>query len=58
MSTHSSTYKGKKVFLKLKDGEKFVDTFEDSKGRYVHFKERGKIPKSEIQTFSIRKLGL
>ena len=55
MSTHSSTYKGKRVRIKLKDGEVFVDKFVDSKGRYIFFEERGKVAKKDISNFSINK---
>ena len=55
MSTHSSTYKGKRVRIKLKDGEVFIDKFLDSKGRYIFFEERGKVAKKDISNFSINK---
>ena len=53
MSTHSSTYKGKRVYIVLKNGTSFVDKFMDSKSDYVHTKEKGKIRKSEIRTMTI-----
>ncbi len=55
MSTHSSTYKGKRVRIKLKNGDVFVDKFVDSKGRYIFFEEHGKIAKKDIANFSINK---
>ncbi len=55
MSTHSSTYKGKRVRIKLKDGNVFVDKFLDSKGRYVIFEERGRVAKKDIKNFTIYK---
>lgn len=55
MSTHSSTYKGKRVRIKLKNGDVFVDKFVDSKGRYIFFEERGKVAKKDIANFSINK---
>ena len=56
MATHTSTYKGKRVRIKLKDGEVFVDKFTDKKGRFVYFEKRGKIPVKDIKSFSINKL--
>ena len=55
MSTHSGTYKGKRVRIKLKDGTVFIDKFVDSKGRYIFFEERGKVAKKDISNFSINK---
>lgn len=56
MSTHSSTYKGKTVRVKLKDGSVFEDKYQDTKARFIFFESYGKIPKKDIQSFSIRKL--
>lgn len=55
MSTHSSTYKGKRVRIKMKDGSVFVDKYKDTKGRFIFFEEMGKIAKKDIQNFSINK---
>lgn len=55
MSTHSSTYKGKRVRITLRDGTVFVDKFVDSKGRYIHFEQRGKVEKRTIRNFTINK---
>ncbi len=56
MSTHSSTYKGKTVRVKLRDGTVFHDKYVDTKARHVFFEEHGKVSKKDIQSFSIRKL--
>jgi hypothetical protein len=55
MTTHSSTYKGKRVRIKLKDGTVFVDKFLDSKSSYIFFEEKGRIAKKDIVNFSINK---
>ena len=55
MSTHSSTYKGKRVRIKLKNGEVFVDKFLDNKSGVIHFEERGKVLKKDIKNFTIYK---
>jgi hypothetical protein len=52
---HTSTYKGKRVRIKLKDGTVFVDKFMDEKGKHIIFQERGRIPKVDIVNFSINK---
>ena len=56
MSTHSSTYKGKTVRVKLRDGTVFEDKYMDTKARHIFFEERGKVSKKDVQSFSIRKL--
>lgn len=55
MSTHSSTYKGKRVRIKLKNGDTFVDKFVDNKSGVIHFEERGKVLKKNIKNFTIYK---
>ncbi len=55
MSTHSGTTKGKRVRIKLKSGEVFVDKFVDSKSGYCFFEERGRVAKKDISNFSIHK---
>ena len=55
MSTHSSTYKGKRVRIKLKNGDSFVDKFVDTKSGVVYFEERGKVLKKDIKNFKIYK---
>lgn len=53
MTLHSSTYKGKRVFIVMKDGESFVDKFLDSKSGYIFTEERGKLNKTKIRTMTI-----
>lgn len=55
MSTHSGTYKGKRVRIKLKNGDVFVDKFLDSKSGYCIFEEHGRVAKKDISNFSIHK---
>ncbi len=49
---HYSTERNKKVYIKLRNGEDFTDRFLDKKGRYIHLKERGKVPIKEIAVFT------
>lgn len=52
---HTAVKKGKRVMVKLKSGERFVDKFLDRKGHYVIF-ENHKVVKGNIKSFSIYKL--
>jgi hypothetical protein len=53
---HTCTFKGKTVFVKLKNGDQFEDKFKDKKQKFVFFERVGKVPIIEIRSFSIRKL--
>lgn len=53
---HTSTYQGKTVFIRLKNGNKFEDKFMGKKSRFVILEKNGKVPIVEIKSFSIRKL--
>lgn len=53
---HTSTYKGKTVFIRLKDGTSFEDKFKDKKQKFVFLEKAGKVPIVDIKSFSIRKL--
>ncbi|MBT6121248.1 hypothetical protein HOH45_07280 [bacterium] len=53
MTIHTSTYKGKRVYVLLKDGTRIVDKFKDKKSGYVVLEEHGKIQKSKIKTMTI-----
>ena len=52
---HNSTYKGKRVYVQLKDGTEFVDKFLDKKGHYCFFEARGKVRRRDIKVFTIYK---
>jgi hypothetical protein len=52
---HTSTYKGKRVHLKLKDGSVVVDKFLDEKSKHIILEDNGRILKSDINSFSINK---
>ena len=52
---HTSTYKGKRVFVILRDGQRFVDKFLDKKAGYIVFAGRGRVPVREIRVFTINK---
>jgi hypothetical protein len=53
MTIHTSTFKGKRVYIALKNGDKFVDKFMDKKSGYVVTKDHGKIKKGDIKTMTI-----
>jgi len=55
MSTHSSTKKGKRVRIKMRDGTTFVDKFLDTGSGWIEFEERGKVLKKDIKNFTIYK---
>lgn len=55
MSTHSSTNKGKRVRIKLKNGDVFVDKFVDTGSGWIEFEERGKVQKKDVKNFAIYK---
>jgi hypothetical protein len=50
---HHSTYKGKRVYVQLKDGTACVDTFLDKKGHYGCFEQHGKVRRRDIKVFTI-----
>lgn len=49
---HTSTYKGKRVYIRLKSGERFVGKFMDKNGHFLWIDER-KIPIAEVKAFAI-----
>lgn len=53
MTAHTSTYKGKRVYVVLKSGQTFVDKFKDKKSHIVEFEEHGKVKKAEIKVMTI-----
>lgn len=53
---HTCTFKGKTVFVKLKNGDQFEDKFKDKKAKFVITERVGKTPIINIKSFSIRKL--
>ena len=52
---HTSCYRGKKVFIRLRNGESFEDRFLERTCKHVILYGRGKIRKSDIDSFSILK---
>ena len=53
MTLHSSTYKNKKVYVVLKNGDCFVDKFIDNKSGYIFLEKTGKHKKTTIRTMTI-----
>lgn len=50
---HTSTYSGKRVYVRLRNGRRFIDKFIDKKGHFVVFQTAGKIPAGDIAAFAI-----
>lgn len=50
---HTSCRRGKRVYVVLKDGTKFVDKFLDHHGPHVEFAER-RVRAGDIRVFSMR----
>ncbi len=55
MTLHTSTYKGKRILIILKDGTKLIGKFKDKKSGYVITEEHGKISTSTIKAMTICK---
>ena len=55
-SPHTSFKKGTHVFVKLKDGSKFEDQFEDKKTKFVVLRKSGKIPIKDIKAMTFKNL--
>ena len=53
MGGHTTAHLGKRVFIILKTGERFVDKLVEMKSKYYEFEERGRIYHYEIRSFSI-----
>lgn len=50
---HTATRQGKRVFVQLKNGERFVDRFVTRTGnKVVIFEQRGRVPVGDIKSFS------
>lgn len=52
---HTGTYRGKKVYVRLKSGESFIDAFHDRTQKWVYFRNKGKVRRSEIKAFAIKR---
>ena len=54
MTLHSSTHKGKRVLIILKDGTKHVGKFKDSKSGLIYTEDR-KFRKKDVRSMTICK---
>lgn len=52
LTPHTSTRKGKRVRVVLKDGMVFVDKFVEATNKYSFFEVHGRILKQHIKAFS------
>ncbi len=50
---HTSTYKGKRVFVKLKNGTSFVAKFKDKKSGRIMFFDHVDISTDDMTSFNI-----
>lgn len=51
---HTSCQKGKRVFVRLRNGQEFVDKFVEKKGRFIQT-EHYRFKTSDIDIFTINK---
>lgn len=57
MTLHTSTYKGKRILIILKDGRKIIDKFKDKKSGMIITENHGKIKTDTIKAMTIYKGG-
>lgn len=50
---HTSTYKGKRVLVRLRDGRYIVDRFMDKKRGKIFLKDFGEVTTEDLLTMSI-----
>lgn len=55
MTLHTSTYKGKRILIILKDGRKLVGRFKDKKSGAIFTEEHGRIPTDQVKAMTIYK---
>lgn len=49
---HTSTYRGKRVYVRMKTGERFVAKFIERKGRFIVFDSR-MVDSGDVKAFAI-----
>lgn len=52
---HNQVYRGKKVLVILRSGEKFVDYYVDTHNKKLEFKDAGRVEKINIRSMTIYK---
>ncbi len=57
MTLHTSTYKGKRILIILKDGTKLIGKFKDKKSGYIITEEHGRISTDTVKAMTICKQG-
>ncbi len=55
MTLHTSTKKGKRILIILKNGDKIIGKFKDKKSGYIITEEHGKIATSIVKSMTICK---
>lgn len=55
MTLHTSTYKGKRILIILKDGTKIVDKFKDKKSGWIITENHGKFSTNQVKAMTIYK---
>ena len=54
-TAHTRCHKGKRVFVLLRDGTRFVDYFESYGSTWVRFRAAGKVAKIDLRVMGIAK---
>lgn len=57
MTLHTSTYKGKRILIILKNGDKLIGKFKDKKSGFIITEEHGKISTSLVKAMTLYKPG-
>lgn len=52
---HRAVYHGHKVLIKMRDGRKIVDHFEDARSKYVVLRQCGRINYKDMKTLTLWK---
>jgi len=52
-ATHTNFTPGKRVYVKLKSGQQFVDRFVEKRARAVFLEQRGKVLNADITSMTI-----
>jgi hypothetical protein len=51
-TSHMGVHRGKRVLVRMRDGTKFIDWFEDRTDRHLVLRNSGKVPKVQVKSMS------
>lgn len=54
-ATHSDFRKGQRLFITMRDGERIVDKFVESKSGVLVLRQRGRVSLSQVRHASIKR---